>query len=78
VRTAAKAAHAAVAAMVLAHRESASFAPFNGISYRDAAGPTTHAPANAKQVDPWAPEISETANAFWTDTGEDKLARALA
>lgn len=40
IRADARAASSAVADLVLAHGESARFAPFGGASYRDAAGPT--------------------------------------
>jgi hypothetical protein len=68
----------AVAALVLAHKESAHFAPFDGSSYRDAAGPTIHVPVTPKQIDPWAPKVSETNNAFYRDTDAAKITGALA
>ena len=77
VRRDARTAADAVGATVLAHGESAAFEPYGGIDYRDAVGPTVHAPLRATQVDPWAPEMTETANAFWRDVGGDRLARAL-
>jgi len=77
-RAAATAAADAVAATVLAHRESASFGPLGGADYRDAVGPTAHLPTTRAQVDPWAPEVSETNNAFYQATGEDAVARVIA
>lgn len=77
LRQAATQAHDAVANMVLAHRESGHFAPFGDESYRDAAGPTVHFPVTKKQIDPWAPVVSETQNAFARKTGEAAMERAL-
>lgn len=77
IRDDAREASAAVARAVLAHRESHAFAPYGGIDYRDAAGPTVHAPLNHKQLDPWAPEVTETSNAFWKSTDGARLADAL-
>ena len=68
----------AIGALVLAHKESAHFAPFGGSSYRDAAGPTIHVPITRKQIDPWAPVVSETKNAFYKAVDEGKFAGALA
>ncbi len=68
----------AVGNLVLAHGESKHFAPFDGSDYQDAVGPTIHAPINASQIDPWAPKISETHNAFYKAVDEDKLTRAIA
>jgi hypothetical protein len=78
VRAAAKRAHDAVASTVLAHRESDGFAPFNGADYSDAYGPTIHFPVMRKQIDAWAPQISETDNAFYKAVGAGDLARAVA
>ena len=78
VRSDAAAAEGAVRALVLAHAESASFEPYGDRTYQDAAGPTVHAPYTRRQIDPWAPEVSETANEFWQDVGGERLAHALA
>ena len=77
IRDDARAASATVKHAVLAHRESRAFAPYGGIDYRDAAGPTVHAPLSHKQLDPWAPDVTETANAFWKSTDGARLADAL-
>ena len=68
----------AVDSLVLAHAESDAFGPFDGSSYRDAVGPTIHAPVNARQVDPWSPAVSETDNAFYRDVDEDRLSHIVA
>ncbi len=68
----------AIGGMLLAHRESARFAPFDGSNYRDAVGPTIHAPLSTRERDPWAPAISETHNAFYVATDQASLADALA
>ncbi len=68
----------AVGNLVLAHGESKSFAPFDGSDYQDAVGPTIHAPINGSQIDPWAPKISETHNAFYKDVDQDKFVRTIA
>lgn len=78
LRADAQAAENAVAATVIAHREAARFAPFGGSDYRDAAGPTVHFPVTRGTVDPWAPRISETDNAFYKSVGGAAVARALA
>ena len=78
LRSDAAAASKAVGALVLAHRESSSFAPFGGSSYRDAAGPTIHAPVTAQQVDPWAPAVSETQNKFFKAVDAAKFVHAVA
>ena len=78
LRAAARKAVSAIAATVLAHGESKDFAPFGDESYRDAVGPTVHFPTNKNQVDPWAPKISETRNAFAQTVNEREVARALA
>ncbi len=74
----AAAASVAVNALVLAHRESPHFAPFDGSSYRDAAGPTIHAPVTHKQIDPWAPKVSETDNVFYKAVDQAKFVDANA
>lgn len=78
VRSDAAKASAAVRGLVLAHRESASFDPFGGSNYKDAAGPTIHDPVTRKQVDPWAPAVSETKNRFYVATDQDAFAHAIA
>lgn len=70
VRSAARAASDAVRGLVLAHAESAR--------YRDATGPTVHAPVTRRQIDPWAPRVSETENAFYRDVDAPALTRAIA
>ena len=77
VRDDAQAAADAVRSSVLAHRESRAFAPYGGISYRDAVGPTVHAPVRENQIDPWAPEMTETVNAFWKSVDADRLTNVL-
>ena len=77
VREAARHAHAAVAGLVLAHAESDGFAPFDGADYSDAAGPTVHFPVTKRQIDAWAPQVSETDNAFYAGSGADELSRRL-
>ncbi|HTV93971.1 MAG TPA: hypothetical protein VMG98_14785, partial [Verrucomicrobiae bacterium] len=44
LRADARSAAQATRALVMAHKESRSFGPFDGSSYADAAGPTVHAP----------------------------------
>jgi hypothetical protein len=77
LRNDAKAAGAAVSELVLAHRESTSFDAFGGASYADAIGPTMHFPIKNDQVDPWAPQMKETDNAFYRDSDQGKLVGAL-
>src|SRR5579872_4479872 len=77
VRDDARAAADAVRHAVLAHRESRAFSPYGGIDYRDAVGPTVHAPLKQNQIDPWAPEVTETANAFWNAIDGPRLTDAL-
>ena len=77
-RDAAAAARDAIADTVMAHRESDDFAPFNDSDYSNAAGPTVHFPVNPKQVDTWAPQISETDNAFYKSVGGSDLAIVIA
>ena len=65
VRTLAAQASQTIKATVLAHRESGDFKEFGDADYSNASGPTVHFPVNAGQVDPWAPAVSETDNAFY-------------
>jgi hypothetical protein len=78
IRDAASTAHDAVAALVVAHKESPAFAPYDGTSYRDAVGPTVHLPTSDAQVDPWAPHVRETNTAFFKATHGSRLDAALA
>lgn len=78
LRNDATAAAGAVGSLVMAHKESSAFAPFDGADYRDAVGPTVHAPVTPKQIDPWAPAVSETDNSFYAKTDQDKFVRAVA
>jgi hypothetical protein len=78
VREAAARAADAIGNTILAHRESKDFAPFNDADYRDAVGPTVHFPLTRGQIDPWAPAVSETDNAFYKSVGAGELTRALA
>ena len=78
VRSAARDAAAAIGLSVLAHGESDDFAPFHDADYSDAAGPTVHFPVSGAQIDSWAPEVSETDNAFYHSVGAGKLAKAVA
>ena len=78
LRNEASAAAAAVNDLILAHRESTRFAPFGGSSYADAVGPTIHDPISKKQLDPWAPAISETDNAFYNAVDQGTFAGAVA
>jgi hypothetical protein len=78
VRTAAANARDAIASTVLAHRESDDFAPFNDADYSNAYGPTIHFPVTPKQIDSWAPQISETDNDFYKSVGAGDLADAVA
>ncbi|MBC5828770.1 MAG: hypothetical protein GIW98_01070 [Candidatus Eremiobacteraeota bacterium] len=68
----------AVNATILAHREADDYTPFNDASYADAVGPTVHFPVTAKQVDPWAPNVSETNNDFYKTVGANRLSKVLA
>jgi len=77
VRDDAIAAADAVRSSVLAHRESREFAPYGGVSYSDAIGPTVHAPIRENQIDPWVPQMTETANAFWKGVDADRLTNVL-
>ena len=76
-KDATNAAHA-VGSLVLSHKESDGFDPFDGSDYSDAAGPTIHAPVTRSQVDSWAPAISETDNDFYKNVDQDRFARAVA
>ena len=78
VRTAATAARNAIAATVLAHRETDDYAPFDDADYSNAYGPTVHFPIGRNQIDPWAPQMSETDNAFYNIVGAADLTKALA
>ncbi|MEO6913098.1 MAG: hypothetical protein ABI182_03630 [Candidatus Baltobacteraceae bacterium] len=78
LRSLAKSAQTAVANTVVAHQESKSFAPFDGSNYADAVGPTTHFPVNPKQIDPWAPRVSETNNRFFDETDAAAAERVIA
>lgn len=78
LRQAAGAAAHSVASLVLAHAESRKFQPFDGSNYADAVGPTVHFPVNAKQVDPWAPHVSETHNRFFSATDAAAAERVIA
>ena len=75
-------AHAAahsVSDLVIAHKESGAFGPFDGSDYRDATGPTVHLPTTPRQVDPWASHgVSETDNAFYRETDGAGAAGTLA
>lgn len=78
LREEASAAAKAVGNLVLAHRENAHYTPFDGSSYRDAVGPTIHAPVNAAQIDPWAPKVTETKNAFYKAVDQENFVGAIA
>lgn len=78
LRGAAKAAAQSVATLVLAHKESRGFQPFDGSNYGDAVGPTVHFPVNANQIDPWAPHVSETHNRFFAATDAAAAERVIA
>lgn len=78
LRGAAKAAAQSVASLVLAHRESRDFQPFDGSNYADAAGPTVHFPVTGSQIDPWAPHVSETHNHFFAATDAAAAERVIA
>jgi hypothetical protein len=78
LRSAAKAAAQSVASLVMAHQESRRFQPFDGSSYTDAVGPTVHFPVNAKQIDPWAPHVTETHNRFFAATDAAAAERVIA
>lgn len=78
VRAAARDASTSVRNLVLAHAESSDFDALGGADYRDATGPTVHLPLKHGQVDPWAPRISETDNAFYRSVDAPALTRAIA
>lgn len=78
LRELAKTAAQGIGNTVMAHRESEGFPAFGGSSYADAAGPTVHFPVNAAQIDPWAPSVSETGNAFYRNVDGLDAARAIA
>ncbi len=78
VRSDARAAGARVSDLVLAHGESTGFEPFGGSDYSDAAGPTVHVPVKHSQIDPWAPSMSETDNAFYKNVDEAKFTHVVA
>jgi hypothetical protein len=79
LRAKAATAKSAVSDLILAHKESGSFDPLGGASYRDAVGPTVHLPTAPKQIDPWASHgISETKNAFYKAVDGDAMTGALA
>jgi hypothetical protein len=79
LRSDARAAADAVRSLVLAHRESANFEPFDGADYSDAAGPTVHVPTTRGQIDPWASDgVNETDNAFYRDVDEGAMTRVVA
>jgi hypothetical protein len=78
VRAAALHARSAIAGTVMAHAESKDFAPFDDADYSNAYGPTIHFPVSPKQVDSWAPQISETDNAFYKSVGAADLAKVIA
>jgi hypothetical protein len=69
LRETARVASHSVSDLVIAHKESGAFAPFDGSDYRDATGPTVHLPTVKKQIDPWASNgVSETNNDFYKET----------
>lgn len=78
LRAAAHSAAQSVDALVLAHKESRDFGPFDGANYADAAGPTVHFPVSSAQIDPWAPRVSETHNRFFTETDAAAAERVIA
>jgi hypothetical protein len=79
LRNTARTASHSVSDLVIAHKESASFGPFDGSNYRDAVGPTVHLPTNKKQIDPWASHgVSETDNDFYKETDGAGAASTLA
>jgi hypothetical protein len=78
LRASAADASRSVGHLVLAHAESTAFPPFGGADYRDAVGPTVHLPTSKHQIDPWAPQVRETDNAFYRDVDGPSLTRAIA
>ncbi|MBV8727559.1 MAG: hypothetical protein JO233_07220, partial [Candidatus Eremiobacteraeota bacterium] len=77
LRAKAREAAAAVAATVIAHRESSDAVPFGDADYRDAVGPTVHFPTNRAEIDPWAPRVSETDNAFYKRVDGVQIAHTI-
>jgi hypothetical protein len=71
-------AQGAVKDLVVAHKESRDFAPFDHANYTDATGPTVHFPVNRPQIDPWAPRVSETHNRFFDETDAAGAERVIA
>jgi hypothetical protein len=71
-------AQGAVKDLVVAHKESRDFAPFDHANYTDATGPTVHFPVNRPQIDPWAPRVSETHNRFFDETDAAAAERVIA
>jgi hypothetical protein len=78
LRSAAREARDAVKDLVMSHRESSDFKPYGDVSYKDATGPTVHFPLTRNQVDPWAPQVSETNNGFYNGVDGARLAHAIA
>ncbi len=79
LRDDARAAADATGRLIMAHKESRGFGPFDGSSYADAVGPTVHAPVTHKQIDPWARVgVSETHNDFYDAVDQAKFVGALA
>jgi hypothetical protein len=79
LRSDARKASEAVRDLVLAHRESGDFKPFDGADYSDAVGPTLHLPTTRAQIDPWAAAgVSETDNAFYRNVDEAKMTGVIA
>lgn len=78
LRTDAFNAENAVNNLVVAHKESRDFAPFDHANYADAAGPTVHFPISRPQIDPWAPNVSETHNRFFDETDAAAAERVIA
>ena len=77
IRDAARKAATAIDGLVLAHRESSDFAPFDA-SYSDAAGPTEHFPVTRKSYDSWADAgAAETHNGFYDAVDGREFARAV-
>ena len=75
----ARAASEAVRNLVLAHRESSDFEPFDGADYSNAAGPTLHLPTSRRQIDPWASAgVTETDNDFYRNSDEAAMTRVIA
>jgi hypothetical protein len=78
LRNEARDASVSVRDLVLAHRESADFGPFDA-DYSDAVGPTVHLPTSRNQIDPWASAgVTETDNDFYRNVDEGAMTRVLA